>query len=185
MLTVRKAGHRELERYYSLFEIDFNKAELLPKLCLHKGLLNGSWELVVVSDEETRIDVAYALVGCNNLYGYALLKYFAVMPWYREKGRGVQAMRLINARYAEKQGIICEISSLDRDEAKVRKLKRFFSRFGYQEVGCDCNIGGAPTHIMLKPCKCKTDITPVAHRILPDFYDNISAKFMLDIKKPE
>ena len=77
MLTVRKAGHRELERYYSLFEIDFNKAELLPKLCLHKGLLNGSWELVIVSDEESRIDVAYALVGCKNLYGYALLKYFA------------------------------------------------------------------------------------------------------------
>ena len=67
----------------------------------------------------------------------------------------------------------------------LRKLKRFFSRFGYQEVGCDCNIGGAPAHIMAKPCKCKTDITPVAHRILPDFYDNISAKFMLDIKKPE
>ena len=30
MLILRKCGHRELEHYYSLFEVDFDKKELLP-----------------------------------------------------------------------------------------------------------------------------------------------------------
>ena len=46
----------------------------------------------------------YALVATKNLYGYVLLKYLAVMPWCRGQGLGIQIMRLINKRYADKQG---------------------------------------------------------------------------------
>ena len=46
-------------------------------------------------DEESNLEVAYALVLTKNLYGYVLLKYMAVLPWYRGKGVGIAAMRLI------------------------------------------------------------------------------------------
>ena len=42
MLSIRKCGHKELERYYQLFEMDFDSREMLPKLAVHKALTNGS-----------------------------------------------------------------------------------------------------------------------------------------------
>ena len=105
MLNLRKCGHKDLERYYSLLEMDFAKEEIISKLSLHRALLNGSAELLVVYDEESNLEVAYALVLTKNLYGYVLLKYMAVLPWYRGKGVGIAAMRLINKRYADRQGI--------------------------------------------------------------------------------
>ena len=46
MLSIRKCGHKELERYYQLFEMDFDSREMLPKLAVHKALTNGSMELL-------------------------------------------------------------------------------------------------------------------------------------------
>ena len=68
-LILRNCGHRELEHYYSLFEVDFDKKELLPRLGVHKAMLKGDMELLAVTDEESRLDLAYALVGCRSLYG--------------------------------------------------------------------------------------------------------------------
>ena len=81
MLQIRKGGHRDLERYYSVFDLDFDKKELLPKLSLHRAISKGDVELLIVYDEESRIEVAYALTLCRGLYGYVLLKYFGVLPW--------------------------------------------------------------------------------------------------------
>ena len=112
-LKLRACGHRELERIYSLFDLDFDKKELLPRLGIHKAMLKGDMELLAVTDEESRLDLAYALVGCRSLYGYIWLKYLDVIPFYREKGLGVQAMRLLNKRFADRQGIVAEITDFD------------------------------------------------------------------------
>ena len=98
MLSIRKCGHKELERYYQLFEMDFDSREMLPKLAVHKALTNGSMELLAVVDEESKMDLAFALVATKSLYGYVLLKYLSVMPWCREQGIGIESMRLINKR---------------------------------------------------------------------------------------
>ena len=68
-LILRNCGHRELEHYYSLFEVDFDKKEILPRLGVHRAMLKGDMELLAVTDEESRLDLAYALVGCRSLYG--------------------------------------------------------------------------------------------------------------------
>ena len=172
MLNIRKGGHRDLERYYSLFEIDFDQKELLPKLAIHMAISRGDQELLIVYDEESKIEVAYALVMSRGLYGYVLLKYFGVVPWYREKGIGVQAMRLINKQYAEKQGILAELTVFDQEDkgATLRKLRKFFARFGYVDVPCDYTLGGAKVDLMVKPIKGTAEIAPVAHRVLRDFY---------------
>ena len=108
MLKLQKGGHRELERYYPLLETDFDSEELLGKLAIHRGMMNGSIDFLVLRDEESGMDAGYALMLTKNLYGYVDMKYMAVMPWFRGRGFGVQLMREINKRYADAQGIVAE-----------------------------------------------------------------------------
>ncbi len=174
MLQIRKGGHRDLERYYNVFDLDFDKKELLPKLSLHRAISKGDVELLIVYDEESRIEVAYALTLCRGLYGYVLLKYFGVLPWYRGKGLGIQAMRLLNKYYAEKQGLLAELTVFDpEDKDTLRKLRKFFSRFGYEEVKSDYRLAGAAVTLMVKPLRGTAEIAPVAHRILRDLYSRV------------
>lgn len=175
MLIVRKAGHRELERFYGLFEMDFDRRELLPRLAIHRGMTRGDMELLIVTEEESRIDVAYALTFCRGLYGHVLLKYFAVLPWYRERGLGVQAMRLIHKHYSEAQGILAELTVFDPEDdgSTLRKMQKFFGRFGYEPVDCDYRLAGAPVELRLKNIKGQADIGPVVHRILRDLYSRV------------
>ena len=87
MLALRKGGHRDLERLYSAFELDFDRRELLPKLTIHKAMMAGDQELLVFYDEESGITAGYALVMVRGVYGYVLLKYFGILQWFREQGR--------------------------------------------------------------------------------------------------
>ena len=171
MLTIRKGNHTDLNKFYNMFEIDFDSEELISKLSLHKGMMNGSVELLIMFDDETQIEIAYALAFKSGIYDYVLLKYFGVLPWYRGHGMGIEAMRLINKRYADRQGIIAEITEFDDPEPDhVKKLFRFFSRFGYVEIDSDYKIGGTKAHIFVKPIKGDWDIAPIAHRIINDHY---------------
>lgn len=187
MVSIRKGGHRDLERYYPAMEMDFDSEELLPKLAIHKAMMAGEQELLIVYDDEQQLELGYALVCVKNLYGYVLLKYFAILPWYRDRGVGVEAMRLMNKRYADRQGILAELTEFeDPDENHLRKLFKFFARFGYVEVPCEYTIGGTRANLMVKPIKGTADIAPVAHRVITDIYSRLltpGAMFrMIDIK---
>ncbi len=174
MLTLRKGGHRDLERYYGLMEVDFDSEELVGKLALHRALSKGDAELLIAYDDQTNIEGAYALVFPRSLYGYALVKYLAVFPWFRGRGIGVELMRLLNKRYADRQGLIAEITEFEDPEPDhVKKLFRFFKRFGYEELDCDYRISGTKAHVFVKPIKGTTDLTAVYHRVLGDFYSRI------------
>ena len=177
MLTLIKLGHRDLERYYPLMETDFDSEELLGKLAIHKGMLNGSIELLALRDEESFMDAGYALMLTKNLYGYVDMKYMAVMPWFRGRGLGVQLMRELNKRYADSKGILAELAEFpDPDPDRLKKLRKFFARFGYEEIPCDCTVRGVRDNLLVKPMKSSADLSPVIHRVLPDFY----GRFMSD-----
>ncbi|MBR5094699.1 MAG: hypothetical protein IK095_06350 [Oscillospiraceae bacterium] len=189
MLEIRKGGHKDLERVYSVFEIDFDKKELLPRLGVHLAISKGDMELLIVYDEESQIEVAYALAFCRGLYGYVLLKYLSVLPWYRGKGAGIQAMRLLNKRYEGVQGILAELTVFDPEDdgSTLRKLRKFFSRFGYEPVDSDYRLAGAEVELMVKPVKGTAEIGPVAHRIIRDFYSRVlgptSMERTIDIRR--
>ncbi len=171
MLTLRKGGHVDLEHWYSAMEIDFDRKELLDKWSIHKALSAGDQELLVFTEDESGVDFGYALVMCRGLYGYVLLKYLAVFPWYRGKGLGLEAMRMLNRRYADKQGILAELTVFgDEDGSTLRKLRKFFSRFGYQALESDYRIGGSEVELMVKPIRGSADLRPVVHRMIRDFY---------------
>lgn len=174
MLNIRKGGHRDLERWYNMFEVDFDEKELLPKLGLHTAISRGDAELLIVYDEDSKLELAYALVLCRNVYGYVLLKYFGVLPWYRSKGVGIQAMRMLNKRYADTQGILAEISVFDPEDTETRrKLNKYFARFGYEPLDCAYRLGGAEADLLVKPMKGTTQIAPVADRVIRDFYSRV------------
>ena len=176
MLTLQKAGHRDLERYYPLLETDFDSEELVGKLALHRGMRNGTIDFLTLHDGDSGMDAGYAVVLTKNLYGYVDLKYMAVMPWFRGRGFGVQLMRELNRRYADAQGVLAEISEFeDPDPDRLRKLRKFFSRFGYEELQVDYTIAGVKCNLLVKPLKGRADITAVAHRIVPDFYTRFMA----------
>ena len=186
-MQIRKGGHVDLERYYSAMEIDFDEKELLSRWSIHRAVSAGDQELLIFSDEQTGLDVGYALVMCRSLYGYVLLKYFGIFPWYRGKGQGIEAMRLINKRYADRQGILAELTAFDDSEGELlRKLKKFFARFGYVVIRSDYRLGGAPVTLMVKPIQGKWDISPIAHRVIRDVYSRClrSDRYsrMVDIK---
>lgn len=190
MLKLRKAGHRELEKYYSLLEIDYDKGELIPRLALHKAIMNGIAEFDLITDENSGLDVAYAVVFVKGVYGYDLIKYMGVMPWYRGQGIGLETMRMLNRRFADKQGLIAELPEFDYEyEERTRRLMRFFGRFGYNEAETDYKMSGRKVHLFVKPLKSDCDIAPISHRIVRDFYTGVLApvtmKKMIDIKQVE
>ena len=187
MLTIRKGGHVELERFYSAMEIDFDQKELIGKWSIHRAISAGDQELLLFSDAESGIDVGYALVMCRGLYGYVLLKYFGILPWYRGKGLGVEAMRLINKRYADRQGLLAELTTFDDEKGEyLRKLRKFFARFGYVQIRSDYRLGGSPVELMVKPLQGPWDVAPIAHRMIRDFYSRClrfsSYERMIDIR---
>ena len=190
MLTIRKGGHKDIDRYYSMMEVDFDSEELFSKFAIHKAVMKGEMELIIFFDDESKMELGYALVGIKNLYGYVLLKYFGILPWYRGHGVGVEAMRLFHKRYADAQGIIAEITDFpDADENRQKKLFKFFNRFGYSEIDSDFRISGTTAHVMVKPVRGTADIGRVYHRILLDFYQRyLSASAMaqmLEINRKE
>ena len=188
MLKLRKASHRELEKYYGLLEVDYDKGELIPRLALHKAVMNGTAEFDLITDENTGLDVAYAVVFTKGVYGYDLIKYVGVMPWYRGQGIGLETMRMLNRRFADKQGLIAELPEFDYEyEYRTKRLMRFFSRFGYSETECDYTMSGKKVHLFVKPIRSDYDIAPVAHRVIRDFYTTVlspvTMKKMIDIKQ--
>lgn len=187
MLSVRKGGHKDLERYYTLIEMDYDSEELLGRLNIHKAMIDGEQELNIIYDDESNIDQAYALVCTRNLYGYVLLKYFAVLPWCRGRGVGTESMRLLNERYCDRQGMIAELRESEEEKnGRLSKQKNFLKRFGFKEIESNYRIGGKKAQIFVKPMKSNADILPAAHRIIYDFYSRClpypAMKRMIDIK---
>ena len=176
MLILRVCGHRELERVWSLFELDFDKRELLPRLGVHKAMLKGDVELLAVTDDGSRLDLAYALVGCRSLYGYVWLKYLDVIPFYRDKGVGIEAMRLLHRRFAGSQGVVTEVTAFGEEEGKdenLRSQRKFFARFGYEEIESDLRLGGEEDHVLVKPIRGTAALSPIIHRVMLDFYARV------------
>lgn len=186
MLKLRKGGHSDLRKYYGIFEIDFDKRELLPRMSIHKGLIEGTFDILIAYDDESGIDLGYALVFAKNVYRYVLLKYFAVFPWYRDKGVGSEAMDLLAEYYSDRQGMIVEIPEFENNEKEqIDSLHAFFEKKGFREIAADYYIGGAETSIMVKPLGGSAEIEPVYHRIINDFYTRVlpPSSDMIRIKK--
>lgn len=172
MLKLREAKTDEFDRYFNAIKMDFDPRELLPRQSIRRAIRRGDMEFLLFCDEQSGLPEGYALCFVRNVYGYVLLKYFGIFSWFQGKGHGVEAMRLLHKRYADRQGILAELTAFDDsdDDAYLGKLKRFFRRFGYEEIPVHYAIGGAKAILTAKPIRGTAELKPVAGRILGDFY---------------
>ncbi|MBR0161416.1 MAG: hypothetical protein IJQ02_09080 [Oscillospiraceae bacterium] len=172
MLKLREGTGSDLARFYSALQMDFDERELFSPASIRKAMRSGAQEFLIFYDDQTSITEGYALCCTKSVYGYVLLKYFGILPWYRDHGVGVEAMRLLHKRYADRQGILAELTVFEdsEDGEYLRKLKRFFARFGYTEVPFSYRIGGAKGILTAKPLRGTAEIAPIARRLLLDFY---------------
>ncbi|MCR5664835.1 MAG: GNAT family N-acetyltransferase [Oscillospiraceae bacterium] len=172
MLELHVCTQREIARFYPLFELDFDKKELPPRIAVHRAALRGDAELLSLRDSETGSDLGFALVGCRGVYGYVWLKAFCVAPFLRGQGLGVELMRLLNRRYADRQGLVAELTAFgERAENSAQyKLRRFFRRFGYEEQPLAVTVGGAPASVFVKPLRGSAELGASLRRVLLDFY---------------
>ena len=182
MLKLRPATATEISRFYSALKIDFDSRELFSLRSIQRAVRRGDQEFLLFYDEETGLTQGYALCGIRNVYGYVLLKYFGIFSWYQGHGLGGEAMRLLHKRYADRQGILAELTVFDDNEGGdyMRKLKRFFARFGYEEVSCGYRLGGAEVFLTAKPIRGTAEIASVAKRIVMDFYSRFLRPSQLD-----
>ncbi len=180
MLRLRKAGFKDMHEIYNMMKADFDEGEMVPEIVFQKALFQKDAELVLVADDTIKITIAYALVCPNSLYGYGLLWYFAVLPWYRGKGLGTEAIRLINQKYGRLRGMMLEVTETPDRETANRRIK-FYEKNGYRVVRTgECRLNGIPMRIMVRQGADMPDPGPYMHRILPEIYGHMFSQPMVD-----
>ena len=150
MLKLRLATPTEISRYYNALKLDFDERELLPCAAIRKAVRRGEQEFLLFYDEETGVTEGYALCCTRSVYGYVLLKYFGIFSWYQGHGVGVEAMRLLHRRYADRQGILAELTVFDDsgDDSYMKKL------IGYV---ADTDFDDSDINVYLSGLKPRTD----------------------------
>ena len=150
MLRLKRGSYKEMHQYYANMQQDFEKDELLPEIVFHKAIFQKQADLVLVQDDSIKVTIAYALVCPNSLYGYGLIWYFAVLPWYRGKGLGTEAIKLINRHYGKLRGLLLEVTEVPDTETANRRIK-FYNNLGYRVVKCGpFKLNGINTKIMVR-----------------------------------
>ncbi len=186
MLKLKRVGYSEMHKYYSIMQQDFEKDELVDEIVFHKAIFNRSAELILVVDDKINVVIAYAVVCPKSLYGYCFLWYFAVMPWYRGKGLGTEAMKLINQKYGRSRGMLLLVTNEPDAETANRRI-RFYNNLGYRVVRTgEIRVQGVQTKVMVRQPASAPDPGPYIHRILPEIYSHMFSQPMveklLDIK---
>jgi ribosomal protein S18 acetylase RimI-like enzyme len=180
MLRLKKAGYREMHKYYAILREDFDKAELAPEFVFQKALFQHTAELVLVVDDTIGVTIAYALVCPKSLYGYGLLWFFAVLPWYRDRGLGTEALKLIHQKYGRLRGLMLGITETPDAETANRRI-RFYNNAGYRVVKTgDIKLSGVPMKIMVRQPPSSPDPGPYMHRILPEIYSHLFSEPMVE-----
>lgn len=180
MLKLKKAGYKEMHKYYAIMQEDFNKDELVPEVVFQKALFQRTADLVLVVDDTIGVTIAYALVCPKSLYGYGLLWYFAVLPWYRGRGLGTEVMKLINQKYGRLRGMLLEITEVP-DAATANRRIQFYNNVGYRVVKTgDIKLNGIPMKIMVRQLAAAPDPGPYIHRILPEIYGHMFSEPMVE-----
>lgn len=171
MLVLKKAKPKDVRNYYGLLRYEFRKPELVPHLNIQSAVRRDEMELLLISDDRVNVVVAYAFVSHRGMYGYPLINYFCVMPWYREGGYRENSLHLIIDRYRDKQGLLIELPEYEGGEVNFDSTKEFYENFGFEEIPCRYYKNGVKTHILNCPLKSRKSAEGIIGRIIPEIYE--------------
>lgn len=159
----------DLGRIYKKMRADFHYFERIPEPFMRRAMHRGEQELLLFADENGR-EAGYAFCGTRSMYGYVLLNYLAVDESMRGTGIGSAALRLIFERYADRRGLIIELTDAPGEEEEMKRRHVFYERAGFVDVPCDYRLGGKRAYLMAKPLSGTADIAAIAHRLMQEFY---------------
>lgn len=169
----------DLGRIYKKMRADFHVFERVPGPLMRRSMAAGVQELLLFADERGR-EAGYAFCATKSAYGYVLLNYLAVDGARRGGGVGSAALSLLSERYADRQGLIIELTDVPGEEEDMKRRHAFYERAGFADVSCDYRLAGKRAFLMVKPLSGTAEISPVAHRIITDFYARMLPGALLD-----
>ncbi len=183
--SIKRGGHRDLKRIYPMIEFDFEDWERPTELEFHGAFLKGGAEILLLKDEDG-LEAGYAVMLIHRPTAYVMLGWLSVYPTVRGGGIGGKFLTLIKEFYADKQGILLEITQYPELE-KARRLHAFYSRNGWRDVACTYSICDVESGLMWLPINGAEDIHLAIQLIIREVYSGIynDIKFRKFIKVRE
>ena len=171
---IKKGGHVDLKRIYPMLEFDFQSYELMPRVVLHKALWDKAAELLLLKDEDG-LEHGYAVVLTSCPFGYVLCAWLGVYPTDRQSGLAGELMRLLIEYYADKQGIIIEVT--ERPDSEW--LRKFYEKYAFEDTGIPYALSGRPYTLMLRPLRSDKKLTlPLAKVVMEDLYGSAIGAYL-------
>lgn len=169
MLRVKTGGPKEMHDFYGLMQQDFNKETLPAEIVFLKALFNKQIELLLIADDTIKVTVAYAVVCTRSFYNYGFIWYFAVLPWYRGKGLGTEAMKLIHRRYGKMSGMILEVNESENANNQID----FFMKMGYKPAKGTYLHNDVKSKVLIRNNSGSLDPTSIVVRLLKEIYSHV------------
>ncbi len=173
---ITNGGHRDLRRIYPMMQFDFEQGEVPPETMLHRALSRNVIDLLLLHRNDG-LEMGYAVIQKQSLYGYVLLAFISIYPTMRGKGCGPVFLELLKSRYSHTQGILLEVTRPEGSGSKFEKLHALYAGAGYLDVDVDYMLGKEPATLMYLPIHGPREITPAAKRIVLDLYQPLVGKF--------
>lgn len=174
---IKKGGHKDLRRIYPMLEFDFPAQALVGQPGLHRALMRGAAELLLLKDENG-LERGYAVVFRQSLYGYVQLAYAGVYPTFRGQGAGSRFMALLRERYKGSRGIL--LMAPYREAAARERLGEFLARQGFGRLDSRGRVRGLDADILCLRLMGTADPSVAAPLILRDLCARVVPEPILD-----
>lgn len=169
---LKKGSIADLHRIYGKYmRADFHRYERMPEPVIALAMARGKQELLLITDDSGRL-AGYAICCCRSVYGYVLINYLAVLQQRRGEGIGSAALELLSGYYADRMGLIVELTDTPGEREETLRRHSFYGRAGFADADSDYRLCGVQTYLMVRPLRAAADISAAAHLILPEIYSH-------------
>ena len=162
-----KEFKKEMNKEYKQL---FPSSERKSYSTFNKLVKKGVCEFLRIKNDDTTVGF-FILVNVNN---YIQIDYFAIFERYQSSGYGSEAVKVLQKRYENCDGIFIEIEKVGMGENDVENILRkrrynFYKRLGFIELGFDFYLFNVTYSICSYNFKEKDNID-LASNIMFDFY---------------
>lgn len=121
----------------------FPRLERKLYMTLKKSYNHHIMDIIEIIEEEQF--VGFIITNFLKDTPYVQLEYIAILPEYRNKGYGTNAIKLLKELYKEYDGIFIEIEKIgqgksDEDNQVRQKRARFYEDLGFRKMGFDLDL---------------------------------------------
>lgn len=156
-MQLRKIDADEFKKViYQDYKKIFPRVERKPYREIKKIYDEKISEIIEIIQEDEIVGFIIINTIENNLY--AILDYFAILPDYRGKGYGTEAIKLLKEMYKDYNGIYIEVEKVEsakhEEERHIRQRRvNFYENLGFIKMKFDICLCSALHYTYILPCK--------------------------------